>query len=110
MGAWAVKLEGAAQAELVKMAALGLVALAVVWAVRKAAGGVPQAVSDAVDSVMALPGKAADAVADVASTAYDAAFKPRAGTDGWQFFPLEGVAIAPDGSYWRGTKKIWSPS
>jgi hypothetical protein len=105
-----VKLAGEAQAEVIKLAALGLAVVAVVWVVRKVAGGVPQAVSDAVDSVMALPVKAADAVAGAAVSAYDAAFKPRVGNDGWQFFPMDGVAIAPDGSYWMGTKKIWSPS
>lgn len=105
-----MKLAGEAQAELLKIAAVGLVALALFLLARKSAQAAGGAISDAVDAVMAAPGRAVDAVKETVASAAASVFMPRVGNDGWQFFPQEGVAIAPDGSYWRGTKKIWSPT
>lgn len=104
-----MNISGAAQAEIVKVAAIGVAALVVVLMLRRSAQSVGAVWSETVDTVLALPGRAVDAVAETTGAAVSAVFTPRVGTDGWQFFPMDGVAIAPDGSYWMGTKKIWSP-
>lgn len=67
----------------------------------RAFDAVKEGISDAVDYVASLPAAALETAIDVTGG------RPRQGTDGWQFYPMEGVAIDPEGNYWRGTKIIW---
>jgi hypothetical protein len=105
-----MKLAGEAQAELVKLALIGAAAVVVVLMVRRSAAAAGGAIAEALETVASLPGRAVGAVTETAASSYDAVFTPRAGTDGWQFFPMDGVAIDPSGAYWMGTKKIWEPA
>lgn len=108
-----MKLSGEGQAQLIRIAALLAAGVLAAWIVKRQLGTLTSAAGDYVDHVLTAAGDAitgaVDSVKVVAVDAYDAAVTPRAGTDGWQFFPMDGIAIDPAGAYWRGTKKIWSP-
>ena len=101
---------GLKAADLLTLAAGLAVGVGVVVALRKLQGiaddvtGAPGRVLDAVGEAFNV---AADYVSDTAAKAYETAIEPRKGTDGWQFFPAEGVAIDPQGNYWKGTRIIW---
>lgn len=64
-----MRVSGAAQAELVKIAAIGIAVFAAVWAVRQAAGAVRGAISDPINDLLAAPGKAWTKIADAGSAA-----------------------------------------
>lgn len=108
-----MKLSGEGQAELIRIAAILAGAALAAWLVKRQLTSAASAAGDYVDNLLdSAAGVIADtgaAVKTAAVNAYDVAFMPRAGTDGWQFFPMEGVAIDPKGNYWRGTRIIWSP-
>lgn len=108
-----MKLTGAGQAELIRIAAIAGAAALAVWIIRRQVGTIGSAAGELVDNLLDRAGNLAadvgNAITTTAGDAVDAALTPRAGTDGWQFFPHDGVAIDPQGRYWRGTRIIWSP-
>jgi hypothetical protein len=69
MAAAGLNISGEAQAELVKIAAFGLVAIGALWWLNQVRLGAVSTVSDAIDEVLAMPGR----IVTAAGEAVDAA-------------------------------------
>lgn len=100
-----MRVSGAAQAELVKIAAIGIAVIAAIWAVRSAAGVVKGAFSDPINELLAAPGKAWTAITDAGA----AAVAPVVAVVGSAFGPPK-VAITDSSGLPAGWYRVQTPN